>query len=312
MRRIFSPSVLGVAVLAAATYALVYDSYQIDLAVRVLLAAFVAIGLRMLVGLAGQLSLGHAGFFAIGAYGSAILSTRTGMSPLIALALSALASWVIAVALGWAVLRLRGLYLGMATLGFGTIVFVIVNTETDWTGGPDGMTVPPLSAFGQVLEGKTLWYIVASLLVLAVMVLSENIQRSPYGQAVQAMQASESAAASCAINVSRIKIQIFALSAAIASVGGSLLAHFSGYITPYVSSFVMSVEFLAMVIIGGSLSVLGPLVGAIVITTLPIALGAAPEGVETMVFGLVLMVALITMPQGMEVPIRKLLSRRSR
>ncbi len=310
--RFVSTSFLSVLGLSVLVYALAHGSYQLDVAVRVMIAAFVAMGLRMLVGLAGQLSIGHAGFFAIGAYGSAILATRFSITPLLGICVAAAASALIAAGLGWTVLRLKGLYLAMATLGFGTIVFVMINTESAWTGGPDGMPVPPLSVFGMTLSTREGWFVVASAMLLIAVLISENLQRSAFGHALQAMEASEAAATSCGIDVTRLKVKVFALSAAMASLGGSALAHYAGYVTPQISSFTVSVEFLAMVIIGGSLSVLGPLLGALVITVLPIALGSAPEGVETMIFGATLVAVLIAMPHGLESRIRELLAGRNR
>jgi branched-chain amino acid transport system permease protein len=307
--RFLSPSVAVLISVAAATFAIAYGTYQLDVLVRVMLVAFVASGLRLLIGVAGQLSIGHAGFFAMGAYGSGIATTRWGTAPVLAIVLCAAGSAVIAWAIGSVVLRLKGLYLAMATLGFGTIVFVIVNTETAWTGGPDGMNVPPLTLFGLAVVTREAWFLLATAVLLAGIVLSENLQRSQFGHALQAMQASEPAASSCGIDITRAKVKIFAVSAAMASVGGSLLAHYGGYITPQVATFAHSVELLAIVIIGGSLSILGPVFGALVITTLPIALGSAPEGMESMVFGAVLVGVLILMPRGLESLARSLVDK---
>ncbi|HMN80060.1 MAG TPA: branched-chain amino acid ABC transporter permease [Burkholderiaceae bacterium] len=299
-----SPSVATAVVLIGLTWLLVRDGYLADVAVGTMIAGFVAIGLRLLVGLAGQISIGHAGFFAMGAYGSTLLCTRLEMASLAAIAIAAGAAAVVAVALGAAVLRLKGLYLAMATLGFGTIVHVLVNTETTLTGGPDGMGVPVLSVLGFAVQGRGAWFALAAGLLLGGIVLSERVQRSAFGHALQATGASESAAASCGVEVTGLKVKVFALSAAMASLGGSLSAHHAGYVTPQVSSFTVSVEFLAMVIIGGSLSVLGPVFGAVVFTTLPIMLAAAPEGVQPMVFGALLVAVLIAMPQGLEARLR--------
>ena len=134
------------------------NNYFYDVAILVGLNAIVCIGLNLLIGYAGQISLGHAGFFGLGAYGSAILTARFGWPPLAALAAATTGVALLAWLVGRPILRLRGHYLAMATLGMGVIISIVLSNEDELTGGPDGMSVPPLSLFGHALSGEKAWY----------------------------------------------------------------------------------------------------------------------------------------------------------
>jgi len=158
--RFVSPRIGGLAALVAVVAALplaLSNNYFYEVAILVGLNAIVCVGLNLLIGYAGQISLGHAGFFGLGAYGSAILSARFDWPPLAALAAATVAVALIAYLIGRPILRLRGHYLAMATLGMGVIVSIVAATEDRWTGGPDGMSVPPFKLFGATLSGEGAW-----------------------------------------------------------------------------------------------------------------------------------------------------------
>ena len=274
------------------------NNYHYEVAILVGLNAIVAVGLNLLIGYAGQISLGHAGFFGVGAYGSAILSARYGWPPLAALAASTALTAALAYAVGRPILRLKGHYLAMATLGLGVIVSIVIATEDRLTGGPDGMGVPPLAAFGAALSGERAWYaLVAALLVLSVW-LALNLIESPHGRALRALHGSEVAAEAIGIDSARHKVLAFVLSAVFASVAGSLTAHYSGFITPSRVTFLHSIELVTMVVFGGMASTFGAVVGAALLTGLPQLLTVLKE-YEMVVFGAVLMATMIFFPKGL-------------
>lgn len=273
------------------------NAWLVDVAVRALVAASAAIALNLLMGFTGQISLGHAAFYAMGAYGSAILTARFGWPPLAALLAAAIGAATVALVLSRPIFTLRGHYLAMATLGLGALVHVVVNTEAAWTGGPDGMAVPPLGAFGKTIDGPMAWYGLSATLLLLVAAGAANLVSSPFGRAMQAIHGSEVAARSCGIDIGATKMGVFALSAFLTSVTGSCSAHYVGFITPGISGVLHSIELITMVVIGGMASIGGSIVGAVVVVLLPEFLSKF-EGMETFVFGAILTCGLIFMPRG--------------
>jgi branched-chain amino acid transport system permease protein len=260
--------------------------------------AIIVIGLNLLIGFAGQISLGHAGFLGIGAYASAVLPTHFGFHPLLAMAAGAAATAVIAGVVAKPIFKLKGNYLAMATLGLGIIINIALRNEAQWTGGPDGMAVPAFALFGIELSSDKQWYwVVAALLVISVWA-SLNIIDSPFGRALRALHGSEVASQVVGVNIVRYKVSIFVLSAVFASIMGSITAHYIGFVTPNFADFFHSIELVTMVVVGGMASVFGSIVGAVLLTALPQAL-ATFEGWETVVFGSVLMLCMIFLPKGL-------------
>jgi branched-chain amino acid transport system permease protein len=274
------------------------NSYYMDLAIRMAINAIIVIGLNLLIGFAGQISLGHAGFLGIGAYASAVLPTHFGFHPLLAMAAGAAATAVIAGVVAKPIFKLKGNYLAMATLGLGIIINIALRNEAQWTGGPDGMAVPAFALFGMELSSDKQWYwVVAALLVISVWA-SLNIIDSPFGRALRALHGSEVASQVVGVNIVRYKVSIFVLSAMFASIMGSITAHYIGFVTPNFADFFHSIELVTMVVVGGMASVFGSIVGAVLLTALPQAL-ATFEGWETVVFGSVLMLCMIFLPKGL-------------
>ena len=274
------------------------NSYYMDLAIRMAINAIIVIGLNLLIGFAGQISLGHAGFLGIGAYASAVLPTHFGFHPLLAMAAGAAATAVIAGVVAKPIFKLKGNYLAMATLGLGIIINIALRNEAQWTGGPDGMAVPAFALFGSELSSDKQWYwVVAALLVISVWA-SLNIIDSPFGRALRALHGSEVASQVVGVNIVRYKVSIFVLSAMFASIMGSITAHYIGFVTPNFADFFHSIELVTMVVVGGMASVFGSIVGAVLLTALPQAL-ATFEGWETVVFGSVLMLCMIFLPKGL-------------
>ena len=285
------------AVIALLPLALVND-YFYDVAILVGLNAILCVGLNLLIGYAGQISLGHAGFFGLGAYGSAVLAARYGWPPLAALVAASVGVAALAYVVGRPILRLKGHYLAMATLGLGVIISIVVTNEDRYTGGPDGMRVPPVTLFGAALLGEKPWYwLVGTLLVVAVW-LALNLIESPMGRALRALHGSEIAAEVVGVDSARHKLAAFVLSAVFAAVAGALTAHYSGFITPTQASFLRSVELVTMVVFGGMASVFGAVLGAAVLTTLPQLLTVLKD-YEMVVYGAVMMLTMVFMPRGL-------------
>jgi branched-chain amino acid transport system permease protein len=283
-------------VIAALPLAIAND-YFYDVAILVAFNAVVCVGLNLLIGYAGQISLGHAGFFGLGGYATAVLASRYGWPSLAALAAAIVGVAVLALFVGRPILKLKGHYLAMATLGLGIIVSIVLSTEDRITGGPDGMEVPALAVFGYVIEGERTWYWIAGAALLVATWIASNLIDSSIGRALRALHTSEVAAEVAGIDSARYKLLAFVLSAAFAAAAGGLTAFYSGFITPGKASFLHSIELVTMVVFGGMASTLGAIVGAAVLTVLPQVLTVFRE-YEMVVFGALLMATMIFMPRG--------------
>ncbi len=291
---------IGLALLAAVLALLplaLPNAYFYEVAILVAMNATVCVALNLLIGYAGQVSLGHAGFYALGAYGSAILAARYGWPTWLSLPLAVAAVAALAWAVGRPTLRLRGHYLAMATLGLGVIVSIVLANEDGFTGGPDGMLVPPLALGGVALAGERTWYAIAAALLWLTVFAALNLIDSPLGRALRALHGAPRAAEAVGIASAHHKLQVFVLSAAIAALAGALTAHWSGFVTPAKASFLHSVELVTMVVFGGLASVYGAVVGAAILTTLPQLLTAFKD-YETVVLGAVLIATMIFFPRG--------------
>lgn len=274
------------------------NAFYYDVAIRIAINACVVIGLNLLIGYTGQISLGHAGFFGLGAYASAILTSRFGWPPLAALLAGAVATGVLAFGVARPILKLKGHYLAMATLGLGIIISIVIVNESAWTGGPDGMQVGAFGLFGFELNGERMWYGLMAALLLLVTWFALNLIDAPAGRALQAIHGSEIAARVAGVDVTAAKVRVFVLSAVVASMLGSLSAHYVGFLSPGVSGFFHSIELVTMVVVGGMASVFGSILGAVILTMLPQLLSTF-EGWETVVFGAILMLTMIFLPKGL-------------
>jgi len=274
------------------------NNFFFNIAIVTGLNAIVCVGLNLLIGYAGQISLGHAGFFGLGAYGSAILTARLGWPPILAMIASALAVGVIAFLVARPILRLKGHYLAMATLGMGVIISIILVQEGGLTGGPDGMTLQPVRLFGVDLYSEKIWYWIVGFFLVVAVWLAINLIDSPIGRALRGLHGSEIAAQVMAIDTARYKTMVFVISALFASVAGSFFAHYSGFLTPGEASFMRSIQFVTMVVLGGMASTYGAVVGAALLTLLPQALTVFHD-YEQVALGLILMLTMVFMPKGL-------------
>jgi len=284
------------------------NSFYVDLAIRMAINAVIVLGLNLLIGFAGQISLGHAGFLGIGAYATAALPTHFGWHPLLALVAGAVVAGLLAALVARPIFQLTGHYLAMATLGLGIIINIVVRNEAAWTGGPDGMPVPAMSLAGFEISGDKHWYWIVAVLLSVSVWASLNMMNSPFGRALRALHGSEVASKVVGINVVRYKVAIFVMAAMFASIMGSVTAHYVGFVTPNLADFFHSIELVTMVVIGGMASVYGSVVGAVLLTALPQALTAF-EGWETVIFGAILMLSMIFLPKGLVPTLAAIFSR---
>lgn len=280
------------------TRPLLTNDFLFDIAINVWLAAIVCVGLNLLIGYAGQISLGHAGFFGLGAYSSAVLTASYGWPPLAAMLAGLVLVGLLSFVLARPILRLRGHYLAMATLGMGIIISIVLNQEVAITGGPDGMAVPAFGAFGWQPQGEEAWYWLSAGVLLLAVWLALNLVDSPVGRALRAVHGSEVAAQVTGVDTTRYKVMVFVVSALYASLAGSLFAHHTAFLSPGEAEFFKSIEFVVMVVFGGMASIFGSVIGAAFLTALPQMLTALHE-YEHMVFGLLLMLTMIFMPRGL-------------
>jgi branched-chain amino acid transport system permease protein len=290
--------VLGLAIVIAALPLLFPSNYYFRVAAIVNTFALAVVGLNLLMGYAGQVSLGHAGFMGIGAYSVAIGSAHFKLHGLAAMVIGAVLAGLVAFLVGRPILRLKGHYLAVATLGFGLLVSMALANEAGWTGGPDGMGVPRLEIFGYRLRGPDTWYYISGGALVIGVILALNLIESPTGRAMRAIHDSEIASRVAGIDVAACKLKIFVLSAIYASVAGSLMAFLNGHITPDgTAGFLRSVELVTMVVLGGMGSIVGAIVGAAVLVILPQALTIFHD-YEHLMLGLIIMVSMILLPRG--------------
>jgi branched-chain amino acid transport system permease protein len=300
---------LAAAVVVAVLPFAVRSGYVLGTLIFVALNALAALGLSLVMGFAGQVSLGQAAFFAVGAYVSGVLTASYGWNGWLAMAAAVIAGALTAVAIGLPIFRLSGLLLAMATLGFGIIVYYVVVNWAGVTGGPSGLTgIPPLAigGFRFDTDARMLWLAWAALLV--VLALTGNLVDSRIGRALRAVHGSEAAAQAAGVDTARLKLAVFSLAGAITALAGSLYAHYLAFINPSPFGFAYSVELVVMVVLGGVASLWGAVLGAAAVVLLVEALRAAlpllgashgAAEYEIVVFGVILMVFMIFVPAGL-------------
>ncbi len=273
----------------------------------VFIYAIVAVGLMLLSGFTGQFSIGHAAFMGVGAYTEAWLITRGWPLPLSLLCSMALAAGV-GVVVGLPALRVKGMYLAIATLAFGFIVEEVLARWESVTGGNAGLSVPMPELFGWSLDSATAFYFLCLVCVVGCTLVVLNLLRSPTGRAFVAIRDSEVSAQSMGIHLARYKSLSFAISAALAGLGGALYAHKMQFISPDQFSLVQSIDLVLMVVIGGLGSMHGAFFGAIFLIGMPQLISAVRDflppaigyatGLQSVVYGLVLIAVVMLEPMG--------------
>lgn len=259
--------------------------------------SLVAIGLCILMGYAGQVSLGQAGFYGIGAYVSSILSVHYGFPVILGTLSAMVVSAIAAVILAVPALRLKGHYLAVATLGFGEIIYIILN---EWgPGGPSGFgDIPHFNIAGYSIQTTRESFYFVWIITALVMFYSINLIKSPTGRVLRAMHDSDTASEAIGINIPLLKIKVFILGALYASLAGSIYAHYVTFISPSSFSLFYSILILMMVIIGGSKNLWGAVIGAIVVTVLPELLRKFQE-LDVLVYGFILTITLMFFRKGL-------------
>ncbi|WP_432534402.1 branched-chain amino acid ABC transporter permease [Kineococcus arenarius] len=336
--------------LVALALPLVLSNFWLQTGLFVMAMAIGAVGLTLLVGVAGQLSLGHAAFAAIGAYvyawstgepGATV--SGAGLPPLIGLALAVVLSAVVGAAFSPVAGRLRGIYLGLATLGLVFVVRHLLLNLDGWTGGFAGRSIEPFAVAGFSFSGESpdylavagvefeglhrLWYLFLGLTVLACW-LAGNLRSSRTGRAWANIRDSETAAAAMGVAVAPAKASVFVVSSAYAGLAGAMLAMAYGRIAPDVFSLTVSIDFLVMIVLGGMGSVAGAVVGALFVTALPLVLtqyssalpflaepgtgGLDPSTAARIVYGLAIIAVLLFLRGGLAGAARRLRRRTGR
>ena len=305
-------TLLVLAVLMIASPFFFPSNYYYRVGSLVFVNSIAVVGIVILTGYAGQISLGHAGFLGIGGYSCALLPAHFGLPPALAVVAGAALSGAIAYVVGRPILKLKGYYLAVATLGFGVLVSMVLANEGWLTGGPDGIKVPDpglralLEQVGIELTNPQFWYAFCGLVLFIGAWLALNLRESPTGRALRALHGSEVAARTAGIDVAKAKLNAFVISAVYASVAGSLLALQNRLITPDVAGFMHSIELVTMAVLGGAGSVLGGIFGAALLTLLPQVLTVLQD-YEHVVLGLVMMLVMIFLPAGLIPSARRLL-----
>ncbi len=290
------------------------DPYIVYLVNISCVATIAALGLNILTGFTGQISLGHAAFFAIGAYGTAVISSRFLFPFWICLPASGVLAASAGLLVGIPCLRLKGLYLAMATMSFGVVVEYVVITWDNVTLGVRGIAVPTLNFFGYPLDSiNKIYYFLIVLTALAI-IGATNMMRTRVGRAFIAIRDRDIAAEVMGVSLTQYKVMAFLISSFYCGVAGGLYAYVMGYIHPEHFTFLLSVQYLAMIIVGGLGSILGSIFGAVFITIIPefikglaqffTVLFPAMEGKyddawNIAAFGLLIMLFLIFEPRGL-------------
>lgn len=287
---------------------IVKSNYLLSILIVIGLYTIIVQGLGILMGYAGQISFGHAAFFGLGGYTVAILTTRFHWPTVLALLAAILLPGVIAAIIGRPTLKLRELYLALATLGFGILVHIAFTEGKELTGGPSGIAgIPYLSVGGFTFDSdiKFFYLVWAALILISVGI--NNLIRSRVGRALRAVHESEHAAETAGIDTAKLKLQAFVFSALLAGLAGGLYAFYVTFISPSPFSFHASVQFVLMAVVGGLGTFLGPLLGSALVVTLgeflrwavPLVIPGAGGEYQIIFFGLILVLLMIFRPEGL-------------
>jgi len=290
------------------------DDFFLGEATNVLIFAIAGMGLMLLTGHTGQISLGHAAFMALGAYVNTLLMQR-GVPFLISLPLAGIITGIVGAIIALPVLRLHGIYLAIATLAISILSDDIIVITHKWTGGVMGLVAEPIVIFGLDIDRygtPIMFYFLVLVITLLVLLAYRNILRAPLGRAFMALRDSEVSAQALGVNITKTKATSFALSCAIVGIAGALLAHFAGAFNNETFNLILSIQILLMIVIGGLGSIHGAFFGAIIVGFLPqliaisrdvvsatFNLGSLPmPGIEIAVFALILIIFILFEPRG--------------
>jgi branched-chain amino acid transport system permease protein len=300
------PSLVAVAVLLAFG---IENNYWLQVVINAEIMVIAAVGLYVTFGLSGQVSLGQAGFYAIGGYTAALLVTELDLSFGLALIGGVVLAALVGFALGVPALRLSGHYLALVTLGFGQIVALLLLNWVSLTGGATGIRSITGPLFG-TFELVTIpdWALFVGLSAVVSIFVVHRIHHSSYGRVMRAVEGSEVAAAAMGVSLSRVKVLAFTIGAAFAGLAGALNAGFITYVSPGTYNLALSVALLSMVVVGGARSPWGAVLGAVVLTFLPELLRPVQD-YYLLIYGILLLLMVAFVPQGLWGLLRSLVSR---
>ncbi len=276
----------------------VKDQYFLHVANMMAIMSLMGLSVNLVYGYTGQITIGHAAFFGIGAYCAALVEMHTGMSFWLATPLAALLAFAIGYVMGLPTMRLRHDYLAMATVGFNIMFEVVVTNWADLTGGPSGLVgIPKATFFSHPVTGAAYYYVSMGSLLLCLL-FCHNLVNSRVGRALVAIREQEEAASSLGVHTSHYKVVCFAVSAAFAAWAGSLYTHLNSFVSPETFGPHYSVLFLFMVVIGGKGSNIGAILGGIALTLLPELLHGFEE-YNLLVYSILILIFIVFLPEGL-------------
>lgn len=307
-KRVKIPALAAVGLLVA-TFPYMFDLYQTNIMVTALIYVVMGLGLNIVVGLAGLLDLGYVAFYAVGAYAYALLNHHFGLGFWYVLPLGALLSMLFGIVLGFPVLRLRGDYLAIVTLGFGEIIRLVLENWSSFSFGPSGISSidrPPLFGFQLTVQDATtyMYYVMIGLALLTIFVVN-RLKNSRIGRAWLALREDEVACQAMGIDKTKTMLTAFALGATWAGMGGVVFAAKTTFVNPASFTFLESAIILSVVVIGGMGSITGVIVGAFVLILVPEYLRAFSE-YRMLIFGLTMVLVMVFRPQGLVTAKRKI------
>ena len=277
---------------------LLLGKYSVFLLSLLAVYALVSLGLNLLMGYTGQIAAGHAGFLALGAYFTAIAGETLQWVPCpVILLMAGIFTGIIGFLLGIPILRLKGFYIAMATLAFGVVVSEIILQWSSLTGGDNGFSVPTARIAGFAFDSDLKLYYLIIPVTLAMTLLARNLANGYIGRAFIALRESEIAAQTIGIDLARYKTIAFAISAFYTGVAGGLFAYLITFLSPDAFSIELSIDFIAMIVIGGMGSILGSIIGAVILTGMQQILAGLLD-LQILIFGISLIVFMIFMPRG--------------
>ena len=288
----------------------VSNTYYVTMFCLTLIYIIIAFGLNFITGMTGQMNLGTAGIFCLGAYTSALLTTKTSISPWIALIVVIGVGFLIGVGLGYPSFRLEGVYLSLTTIAFAEELQQLATNMTDFTGGAQGVrNIPPFTVFGYEITSKIQNYYFILAFVILFGFISYRIMHSKWGRAFIAIRDNIDAVSTCGINTAHIKIIAFTLASVFGCVAGGLYAHYSSYINASTFTLNLSVTFVVMILIGGMGNLWGCILGAVIVSMLPEFLRFLGEYYQ-LTYSILILLCILFMPGGILSVVKKLKRKR--